>query len=321
MKTTVCVLFALFGVSAIASAIPTAEEYANSLEMRFANGEAAASIRSSFETNELFTIHEIIPYCYDYTLNTNDLEVAIARYRAKIKFLDAILADDFVEVSSNVFYQTNARLWRTSKQLASCIRKKYNENPTAEAYEYWHALAPDLFPNTGRHGLIADKAFYLRYAEMRTKDARGFAQRAASLYQPTHIFQYLLNLDIYTNIFSRAELYAELSTNTQYNADAMFKYCLTDKSDFATNNIAIAEKQIWRNNFVLEITTHSCNLHTNAANRALNDAYTNRLAIIRAHYDAIPEPHLGMSGAELDEWRNRLGNTIDAYTGNISPFR
>ena len=101
----------------------------------------------------------------------------------------------------------------------------------------------------------------------------------------------------------------------------MFKYCLTEKSDFATNNIAIAEKQIWRNNFVLDIVGHSCNLHTNETNRALNTAYTNRLAILRAYYDAIPEPHLGMTGAELDEWRARLGNTIDAYTGGISPFR
>ena len=155
---------------------------------------------------------------------------------------------------------------------------------------------------------------------MRTKDANDLLKRING-FRPTHIFQYLLNLDNYTNIFSRAELYAELSTNTQYNADAMFKCCLAEKSVFDTNNIAIAEKQIWRNNFVIEITTRSCNLLTNAANRALNDAYTNRLAMIRAHYDAIPEPHLGMSGAELDEWRNRLGNTIDAYTGNISPFR
>ena len=319
MKKTFCFLLSLCGLSAVGAAIPTAEEYAHSLEMRFTNGESAASIRISFETNELFTIHEIMPYCYDYTLDTNDLEDSIARYRVKIKFLDAILAKDFVEVSSNVFYQTSARLWYASKQLASCIRAKYNENPSPGAYEHWRALSPDLFPNTGRHGLVVDRAFHIRYTEMRTKDVKGFVLRTSNLW-PVHMFQTFLNLDSYTNIFTRADLYSELSTNAQYNADAMFKYCLTEKSNFATNNIAIAEKQIWRNNFVLEIVKHSCNLHTNAANRALDTTYTNRLAILRAHYDAIPEPHLGMTGAELDEWRTRLGNTIDAYTNEITPF-
>ena len=98
------------------------------------------------------------------------------------------------------------------------------------------------------------------------------------------------------------------------------RYCLAEKSDFATNNIAIAEKQIWRNNFVLEIVGHSCNLHTNAANEALDATYMDKLAATRAHYDAIPEPHLGMVGSELDEWRARLAATIHAYTNGISPF-
>lgn len=139
--------------------------------------------------------------------------------------------------------------------------------------------------------------------------------------QPRGVYDYVLNLDNYTDVFSRTDLYAELSTNKQYNADAMFKYCLTEKSDFATNNIAIAEKQVWRNNFVLEIVRHSCNLHTNEANCVLDTAYTNRLALIRAHYDAMPGPHLGMTGTELEEWRTRLRNTIRAYTDEISPFR
>ena len=141
------------------------------------------------------------------------------------------------------------------------------------------------------------------------------------LLRPCYAFDYILHVDSYAEVFSHDDLCAELSTNTQFNADAMFKYCLTEKSIFATNNIAIAEKQVWRNNYVLEIVTHSCNLHTNEANRALDTAYTNRLAILRAHYEAIQEPHLGMTGAELDEWRARLGNTIDAYVESISPFR
>ncbi len=28
-----------------------------------------------------------------------------------------------------------------------------------------------------------------------------------------------------------------------------------------------------------------------------------------------------MIGAELDEWRARLGNTIDAYTNGVSSFK
>ena len=165
----------------------------------------------------------------------------------------------------------------------------------------------------------ADSAFTLHETEVRIKNIYDYFSRTMS-YMPQNSYGQILNLDNYTNIFTRAELYAELSTNRQYNADAMFQYCLAERADFATNNIAIAEKQIWRNNFVLEIVRHSCNLHTNAANRALDATYTDKLAAIRAHYDAIPEPHLGMAGAELDEWRDRLAATIAAYTNGVSPF-
>ncbi len=321
MNTTIRSVFFLFAcvVCPLRASVPTAEEYAHSLEMRFTNGESATSIRASFETNGLFTIHEIIPYCFDYTLDTNDLESSAVRYGTKIRFLDALLGRDFIEVSSNVFDQTTARLWDTSKRLALCIRMKYEENPTTAEYEHWRSLAPDLFPNTGRYGFVRERAFLIRETRMHAKDAHGFVQRISGYWMPCHQYSPLLNVE--DQVFPRADLYAELSTNTQFNANAMFKYCLTDKGDFETNNIAIAEKQVWRNDFVLEIVARSCNLSTNAANRAHDADYTNRLAVLRAHYDALPAPRLGMSEAELAEWRSRLGGTIDAYIRDISPFR
>ena len=316
MKRPICVLFLLCGITALGGVVPTAEEYAHSLEEQFTNGVSAASIRSNFETNGLYTIYEILPYCYDYTVETNDLEGSVSRYQEKMAFIEAILPRGLVEVSSNVIEKTSVRLNKEYWKLIRSIRARYEANPTPENRAYWEGIYPRAF--VFLYSGPAEKAFTVHDTRMHTKTIQDFFQRTMS-YKPRNSYSNMLNFDNYP--ITRPELYAELSTNAQYNADAMFKYCLTEKSDFATNNIAIAEKQIWRNNFVLEIVKHSCNLHTNEANRALNTAYTNRLAVIRAHYDAIPEPHLGMSVAELNEWRTRLGNTVDTYINGISPFR
>ena len=300
----------------VCAAVPTAEEYAHALEAQFTNGASAASIRARFETNELYSIYEILPFCYDYAVDTNDLEESVSRYQAKIAFIEAIMPKGLIEVSSNVIERTSVQLNKEYWKLRRSIRERYEENPTPENRAYWEGVYPMAFAFL--YSGPAEKAFTIHDARAYTKNVRDYFHGTMS-YRPRNSYGNILNFDSYP--ITREELYAELSTNAQYNADAMFKYCLTEKSDFATNNIAIAEKQIWRNNFVLDIVRHSCNLHTNETNRALNIAYTNRLAILRAYYDAIPEPHLGMTGAELDEWRARLGNTIDAYTNGISPFR
>ncbi len=316
MKKMTCVLFALCRITALCASIPTAEEYAHSLEAQFTNGVSAASIRANFETNGLYTIYEILPYCYDYAVETNDLEGSVSRYQKKIEFMEAIMPRGLIEVSSNVIERTSLRLNNEYRKLTRSVRERYEANPTPENRAYWEGIYPRAFAFL--YSGPAEKAFTVYDTRMHTKTIQDFFQRTMS-YRPRNSYGNILNFDSYP--ITREELYAELSTNAQYNADAMFKYCLTEKSDFATNNIAIAEKQIWRNNFVLDIVRHSCNLHTNETNRALNIAYTNRLAILRAYYEAIPEPHLGMIGAELDEWRTRLGNIIDAYTNGISPFR
>ncbi len=299
-------------------AVPTAEEYAHSLEMRFTNGESAASIRMSFETNELYAIYDILPYCYDYAVDTNDLEGAVSRYQAKLAFIKAIMPEEYFEVSSSVIAQTAVRLNMEHAKLRRCIRMRYEDNPTPENYAYWKGVYPRAF--VLMYSGPAEVAIALHEARVFTKDLESFFRRFM-FHKPCNSFRHVLNLDSYSDVFSRADLYAELATNIQYNADDMFKYCLTENSDFATNNIAIAEKQIWRNNFVLEIVTHSCNLHTNEKNRAFNAAYTNKLADVLALYDAIPEPHLGMAGEELRGWKNRLRNTIHAYVDAINPFR
>ena len=311
-------IISLLRIAITYAAVPSAEEYANALKIRFVNGESSSSIRSSFETNELYDIYEILPYCYDYSVDTNDVEGSVSRYKTQHEFIGSLLPHGPIEVSSNVYALTVEHLRDEEQRLVASIRREYDDNPSPQSHEYWQNLYPKAF--SFLHSGPPEKGFYPWEARLRTKNAHDLIKRMNS-FRSVHMFQTFLNLDSYTNIFSRAELYAALSTNALYNADAMFKYCLTEKSDFATNNIAIAEKQIWRNNFVLEIVRHSCNLHTNETNRALNTAYTNRLAILRAYYEAIPEPHLGMIGAELDEWRARLGNTIDAYTNGISPFK
>ncbi len=314
---TTCVMHFCLVLASMAS-VPTAEEYAHALETQFTNGMSSASIRASFETNGLYTIYDILPYCYDYAVNTNDLEGSVSRYKAKLAFIDTIMPEAYLEFSSNTIAQTVIRLSVEHGKLVRSIRKQYEENKTPENLAHWRQIYPQAV--LGAYSGRAERAMTLREARVFTKSLSTFF-RNFMLLRPCYAFDYILHVDSYAEVFSRDDLCAELSTNTQFNADAMFKYCQTGKSDFATNNIAIAEKQIWRNNFVLDIVRHSCNLHTNETNRALNTVYTNRLAILRAYYEAIPEPHLGMIGAELDEWRTRLGNTIDAYTNGISPFR
>ena len=316
MKRPICVLFVLCGITVFGEAVPTAKEYAHSLEAQFSNGVSAASIRAIFETNGLYTIYEILPYCYDYAVETNDLEGSVSRYQEKIAFIEAIMPRGLIEVSSNVIEQTSARLNKEYWKLKRSVRERYEANPTPENRAYWEGIYPRAFEFL--YSRPAEKAFTVYDTRMRTKDARDLVQRTLHLW-PKDIFQSFLNISNY--VFRRDELYAELSTNTQFNADELLKYCLTDRSDFATNNIAIAEKQIWRNNFVLEIVTHSCNLHTNDKNRAYNAAYTNKLTEILAHYETISEPHLGMAGVELNEWRTRLRDSIRAYVESINPFR
>ena len=102
MKRPICVLFVLCGITVFGEAVPTAEEYAHSLEAQFSNGVSAASIRAIFETNGLYTIYEILPYCYDYAVETNDLEGSVSRYQEKIAFIEAIMPRGLIEVSSNV---------------------------------------------------------------------------------------------------------------------------------------------------------------------------------------------------------------------------
>ncbi len=300
------------------AAVPTAEEYAHSLELRFTNGESAASIRASFATNGIFSFCEIMPYCYDYCIDTNDLAGSVSRYKAKHEFIGSLLPDGPIEVSSNIYAITVNRLKREEMRLSECIYDFYSQTPSPDCYAYWNSIWPKAFSGL-RSGPPA-KGFRIAVTHVLTKDMNTFFRRIM-LPQPRGVYDYVLNLDNYTDVFSRADLYAELSSNKQYNADAMFKYCLTEKSDFATNNIAIAEKQIWRNNFVLDIVTHSCNLHTNDKNRAYNAAYTNKLTEILAHYETISEPHLGMAGVELNEWRTRLRDSIRAYVESINPFR
>ncbi len=317
-----CVTFAAltFAACFVYASVPTAEEYAHALEARFFAGESAASISSSFETNLLFTVNEILPYCYGFTADTNNLEQTIERYKEKLRFIDSLLPKYWflTHMSSNTWQATVGHLEREEAVIQGAVLGRFEENPTPETYHYWKSRYPQSM--IGPYSIMANNAICIKKAIECVKNPKSYLHDISRF--PSHLgFDRFLNLDSYTDVFSRADLYAELSTNAQYNADAMFRYCLAERSDFATNNIAIAEKQIWRNNFVLEIVGHSCNLHTNAANRALDTAYTNKLAAIRAHYDAIPEPHLGMAGAELDEWRSRLGATIDAYTNAISPFR
>ena len=306
----VCFCTLSWSLSSIADL--TAEAFVNLLETRFTNGESAASIHASFATNGLYSFQEIMPICYSYTADTNNIPESIERYRRKIGFLEALRPKGPVIVSSNLLDRTRNRLWREEEILIQAIGERVAANPDDD---YWMNLYPKATQMwSGPESIV----FALNLSERFVKNELDFVVNVMNNRLVRFAFDEILNLGNYP--ITRPELYAELSTNRQYNADAMFRYCLTERADFATNNIAIAEKQIWRNNFVLEIVRHSCNLHTNAANRALDATYTDKLAAIRAHYDAIPEPHLGMAGAELDEWRNRLAATIAAYTNGVSPF-
>lgn len=310
---TIISLFALFNL--FGDETNSVASYVDTLEARFLNGESPDSIRESFATNGLYSFYELLPYCYAFPISTNDIAVRVERYKSKLAFLESIRPRDPIFVSSNMLALTRDALVHEEDSLIRFIIEQY----VSSNYDtYWI----DIYPKaTQMWSAPVSGAFALTHARKVAKNGQEYAEKVLGSHNKRFSYAEMLNIDNYCDAFSRDELYSELSTNSQFNADAMFKYCVTEKSDFETNNIAIAEKQIWRNNFVLEIVTRSCNLHTNEKNRAYNDAYTNRLVQIRAHYDAIPEPHLGMTGTELEEWRTRLRNTIRAYTDEISPFQ
>lgn len=297
--------------------VPTAAEYVQELEGRFLTGAAVEEIRNSFETNRLFAIYEILPYCYEFSVDTNNIESTIGRYLRKLEFIESLLTQysSLVHLSSNIWESSVGQLENQEMMMQREILRRYEENPTDAAFNYWKGLYPRAI--IGHYSGPVSRALIIRPTPPYLQSSIGYVGSINRL-SKTHSFNRFLNLGNYD--ISRADLYAELSTNATFNADAMFRYCLTERADFPTNSIAIAEKEIWRNNFVLEIVAHSCNLHTNDANRALDAAYTNQLATLRGYYEALPADATDIFGTNRVEWLQQLGSTIDAYTQGISPF-
>ncbi len=131
-----CVTFAAltFAACFVYASVPTAEEYDHALEARFFAGESAASISSSFETNLLFTVNEILPYCYGFTADTNNLEQTIERYKEKLRFIDSLLPKYWflTHMSSNTWQATVGHLEREEAVIQGAVLGRFEENPTPE---------------------------------------------------------------------------------------------------------------------------------------------------------------------------------------------
>ena len=293
--------------------VPTAEDYAHSLESRFLAGESADSIRSSFETNGVFSFYEIMPYCYEFTADTNNLSNSLQDFRRKEAFIVALLPNPLPEVSSATYEQTAGRFEAEMRKLGTALQNKRQEEPDNPMWRVY------LRGGTGMWSGPVEPALLLMPSNLHTKNERDFVSRYIGAKFYAYSYREILSLSNYE--VTREGLYAELSTNTQCRADEMFRYVLTDKADFPTNNAAIAEKQMWRNNFVLEIIGKSCNLHADEANRALDTAYTNALASVIAAYAATAPEGLDMTQEEKAEWIGRLQSEADRYRLEVSPFR
>lgn len=289
-----------------------AAQYATILEGRFLAGEAAASIRSSFETNKLFSLYEILPYCYEFTADTNNLISSVEAYERKLLFLKALWQPNQVYLSSNVIEKTIAKLLNERTKMYVAAKRIYNGG-TGQTNQL--EVAERIMQLTLG---FQNPLLMMMPTQRFVQRPHDYVAKVMGRRIP-FAFTEILNLGNYD--IHRSDLYAELSTNASFNADAMFRYCLTDRADFPTNDIAIAEKEIWRNNFVLEIVTHSCNLHTNEANRAHDAAYTNLLATLLSHYESLSADATDIFGTNRVEWLQQLGATIDAYTQGISPFK
>lgn len=297
--------------------VPTVQEYVHSLEYCFSNGASAASIKANVATNGLYSFSEILPFCYNFTADINDLEASILAYKQKIKFIEAVLPrySNFIHLSTNDWNSALGHLDAEEEKIQRAILARYEANPTEESLNYLKQLYPMSI--IGMYSIPVSPALDIRASTSFAKTPSVFVAKLSRASMPIE-YEMLGNVSSYN--FSRESLYAELSTNTRFRAAELFRYCIVDKGDFATNNIAIAEKQVWRNNFVLELVAHSCNLHTNEANRVLDSDYRGKLGTLCDHYALIPADSLGMTGNEKAEWLARLQATINAYTNVISPF-
>lgn len=296
----------------------TAEEYARILETRFEAGESPESIAKSFETNRLFDTYELLPFCYDFSVDTTNLEHTINRYQEKLQFIDSLLTpySTLIHLPSNIWKSSVGQLLEKETIIQHEILRRYEESPTTENLIYWKSLYPQAM--IGHYSGPVNRSLCISPAAFPLRHSKGFVDSINQL-SCTHRYERVLHFD--NCDVPRSELYAELSTNTKFKADSIFQYCLTERADFPTNDIEVAEKEVWRNNFVLEIVTRSCNFHTNEANRALDTAYTNRLSALRRHYEELPAEATEIFGTNRVEWLQKLGGTIDEYILETRPFR
>lgn len=297
----------------IVSAIQTAEEYAHSLEERFLEGEPAVSIRECFMTNGAFTAYDILPYCYMFEPDTNDLEVAISAFEKKVAFLQCIYSRDYRFMPqaffTNVLYPFEGKLadlrHRTFRyariNVGSLLATNLNARLSLAEYAYIRNV--DGFINA------SEKLGHPRkYVDSFLHNNTSFDGRSREL----------ANFAAYGIPFE--ELVAELSTNRSVRANENFRHAISQGSGFSTNNILSAVCNIRRKNNALKIIVQSCMLKTNETNRALSTMYSSTLTNVYDHYEAAPPSALGLSQEEKEEWLGNLREAIEIYTSS-TPFK
>lgn len=297
------------GIGSLKGAVLTAEEYAHSLEARFLAGESSESIRRSFETNGIFTVYDVLPYCYRFEPNTNDFEAALAIFEAKTAFLKCVYSHVHRFMPQAFF-----------DNVLAPFESKFS-NLQSEIYKYI-ALHEEEAQALGTRLRLA-KLLYVR-------NVSSFLNAGKMIGNPHVYVSYFLDDSVKNNHYELANfqaygfpfeaLVAELSTNTTAKANENFRYVITKDVGFATNNILSAERNIRRKNNVLKIITQSCMLNTNEPNRSLNATYCSTLTNLYAHYEGFSPESLNLTVDDKTNLMHQLKEAIEIYTID-NPFR
>lgn len=313
MKCALSLLLAFCGAIAVLAEVPTAEQYAHVLENRFLNGESAESIRVSFETNGIFTAYDVLPYCYMFEPDTNNLDAAINAFEKKVSFLRCVYSRNHRFMSQDFFdevlrpFEGKIASIRSWAFRYACL---HDGDPSATNLNTRMYLAElDYVRNVDGFINAKEKIGTPRkYVESFLHNNTAFEGRSHEL---ANFAAYGIPLE---------DIFAELSTNRNVKANENFRHAMYQEISFPSNNILAAERIIRRKNNVLRLIASSCMLKTNWANRALSATYCSNLTNVYNNYVAASPQSLGLTPEEKEEWLENLREAIEIYTKS-SPFR
>ncbi len=288
-------------------AVSTPEEYAHLLEARFHAGESAASIRTSFMTNGIFTAYDILPYCYIFDPDTNDLAAAVSCFEKKVEFLQSVYSRDHRFMPQNFFDEVLGPFESKISDLRRVVFRYARINtgiPIATNLSTRLSLAEYAYIRNANGFINARERFGhpRKYVDCFLHNNTAFKGREREL----------ANYQAYGIAFD--DLVAELSTNRTVKANENFRHAITEDVSFATDNLLAAERNIRRKNNVLKIITLSCMFKTNELNRSLSYTYCSSLTNLYAQYEDRSPESLNLTIEDKTNLMRQLREAIEIYT-------